>query len=158
VSSQRRSDFTSEGRVASDTVDQGGEDGPDTDTGTGQTDGGRTGAVQLGGDDDGRGRGLGNDATRLHGTADHARAEVGAGIVEEQAVADRWLPGGADNGALDGSWMELDEKMMAWARASQRDWSLPCDVDTKRPDCLAPMRATAPVILLATNMLWMDSG
>lgn len=96
--------LTSEGRVASDTVDERAEDGADTNTSTGETDGSGTGTVDLGSSDDGGGSGLDHDAAGLHHAAHHVGGEVVASAIEEQAVADSGLLAyRADDGAWDGS-------------------------------------------------------
>lgn len=99
--------LTAERRVAGDTGDEGAEDGADTDTSAGETDGGEAGALHLGGGDDGGGGGLSDDAALLHGVADHVAGHVvAAGAVHEQAMADGGLAGLLDEGALEarGAW------------------------------------------------------
>ena len=139
-------ELTSEGWVASNTLDQGTENCTDTNTGTGQTDGGCTSTVEFSGHNDGGGCGLGNNTTGLHGTADHARAQVGTGAVEQETIAHERLSSRADDGALDGSWV-YDEKLSV--NQGVFNGSSLCEVDMNRVLCRAPMRATAPVILLA---------
>lgn len=65
--------------VAGDTLDESTEHRADTDTSAGQTDGGNTGALDLGGSDHGGGRRLSNDAAALD--------DLAAGVVLE-GVAD----------------------------------------------------------------------
>jgi hypothetical protein len=99
--------LTSEGRVASNTVDESGEDRADTDTGTSEANGGSTGTVNLGSSDDGCGSGLNDDAARLHDATHHVGREVVASAIEEQTVADSGLLADrADDGAWDGSYMK----------------------------------------------------
>lgn len=97
--------LTSEGRVASNTVDERAEDGADTDTSASETNGGGTSTVNLGSSDDGGGSRLDDDASGLHHTTHHVGGEVLAGAIEEQAVADSGLLAyRADDGAWDGSY------------------------------------------------------
>jgi hypothetical protein len=96
--------LTSEGRVAGNTIDESGEHGANTNTGTSETDSGGTSTVNLGSSDDGGGSGLDDDAPRLHDTTHHVGGEIFAGAIEEQTVADsRLLAYRADDGAWDGS-------------------------------------------------------
>lgn len=86
-------------------MDQGGEDGADTDTSTGKTDGGKTGTLHLGSSEDGHGRGLGDDTAGLHGVAGDGGGHAGAGgAVKEQAtMTSGRLTSLADDGARDAS-------------------------------------------------------
>jgi hypothetical protein len=96
---------TSHGWVASHALDQGAKHRADTDTGTGEANGGKTGTLHLGHGENGGSGGLGNNASRLHGTAGDAGGHVAADAVEEQAgVRDDGLTRLAENGALDTSW------------------------------------------------------
>ena len=96
-------ELTAERRVASNTLDEGAEDGTDPDTRTGETDGGETGTLHLGRGDDGGGGGLGDDAARLHGATHHGGRELAAGAGHEQAIVDGLLAGRLDERARDAS-------------------------------------------------------
>lgn len=80
-------ELTPERRVAGDTLDEGTEDGTNTNTGTSETDGSNTGTLDLGGGDHGGSSRLSNDATALHDGAAGVVLEGGAdGAVHDEAV------------------------------------------------------------------------
>jgi hypothetical protein len=80
-------ELTTEGRVAGDTLDEATEHGSDTNTSTGEANGGKTSTLDLSSGDNGGGSGLGDDATGL----DHVAAEVAgdggaSSVAENKAV------------------------------------------------------------------------
>jgi len=84
-------ELTPQSGVAGYTVDESGEDGTNTDTSTSETDGGETGTLHLASSEDSSSRSLSNDATGLHGSADHRGGE-GAALGEKQSItAGNWL-------------------------------------------------------------------
>jgi len=94
-------ELTTEGRVAGDTLDEAAEDGTDTNTSTGEANGGNAGALDLGRGDHGRGGGLSDDAARLDDVAADVVGELAAHGAEDEAVL--WCLSGtrAHDGALD---------------------------------------------------------
>jgi hypothetical protein len=106
-----RSMLTSEGGVASNTLDESAEDASDTDTSTSEAHGGETGTLHLGGGQDGSGRGLDDDTALLHGVADHVVGEVVACAIEEETAAgSSRLASSGEDGAGDASWTEVQNK------------------------------------------------
>jgi hypothetical protein len=103
--------LTSKGGVASNTVDESGEDASDTDTSTSETHGGETSTLHLGSGQDGSGRGFDDDTPLLHGIADHVVGEVVAGAIEDEtAASSSWLADSGEDGAGDASWREVKNK------------------------------------------------
>lgn len=97
--------LTTDGRVASGSLDQGTEDVSDTDTGTSEADGGETGTVDLGSGHDGsRGR-LDDDTAGLHGVAHDRRGEA----LADEAIAASRLARSSEDGAGDASCGRGDE-------------------------------------------------
>lgn len=95
--------FTSQGRIASDTLDQGSKDCTNTNTGTSEANSGKTSALHLGRGDHGSSRCFGNNASGLHGSTRDAGAHVAADAVEEQAMAGGRLTSVTDDRAWDAS-------------------------------------------------------
>lgn len=93
--------LTAERRVARNTGDQATEDGSDTDTSTGQTDGSQTSTLSFSSGNDGRSHSLSDDAALLDGIARELRTNVAACVVHQQAVADGRLGLLADQRARD---------------------------------------------------------
>lgn len=149
--------LTSEGGVAGNTVDEGAEDAADTNTGAGEAHGGKTGSLHLGSGEDGRGRRLDNDAPGLHGRPHHGGSERVAG---EAIASNSRLTHSREDGAGDAScggeeinnaFREKREK--SWTPVQRSGFHSPCDVDSMREGCLAPIRATAPVNLLEASIV-----
>lgn len=99
-----RGTFTSEGRVASHALDQGAKDCTNTNTSTSEANSGKTSTLHLGSSDHGSSRCFSNNASGLHGTTGDAGAQVTAGAVEKQTMADGGLTSLTDDGTLDASW------------------------------------------------------
>lgn len=76
-------ELTPEGGVAGDTLDKTAENRTDTDTGTGEANGSKTGTLNLGGSDHGGSGGLGDDTTLLDDVAGGVLAE---GAADNEAV------------------------------------------------------------------------
>lgn len=114
--------LTSEGRVASNTIDESGEDGADANTSASETDSSGTCTVNLGSSDDGSSSGLDDDAPRLHDTTHHIGSEVIAGAIEEQTVADsRLLAYRANDGAWNGSYGNCVNKRVVESREADNE-------------------------------------
>jgi hypothetical protein len=95
--------LTSHGRVAGDTLNERAKNSANSDTSARKTDRGGSSAVELGGREDGGGRGFHDDGPLLHRAADHGGRESVAGAMEKQAVASSGLAGGGASGD-DGAW------------------------------------------------------
>jgi hypothetical protein len=75
-------ELTTEGWVAGNTLDETTEYSTDTNTGTSETDGSNTSALDLSGSNHGSSGGLGDDAAGLDRIADHVAGEGVAGAEE----------------------------------------------------------------------------
>lgn len=116
-------ELTPERWVAGDTLDEGTENGTDTNTSTSETDSGDTSTLDLGGGNHGGGRRLSNDATAL----DDVAASVVLEGIADRAVHDEAVLRGldADGGCrrrVNGYCLQLSDGIR---------WGVPC-VETKR--------------------------
>ena len=105
--------FTSEGRVASHTLDQGAKDRTNTNTSTSKANGGHTSTLHLSSSNQSSSRGFSHNTSGLHSTTSDTGAQITAEAVEEQAMADGGLASLADDGARDASW-SLSWRCIEW--------------------------------------------